>query len=100
MENRNNVNIGKYNQTVAHLNATNEPVAEMINYRRNNTPLRCFLPIVRSIVAHKEKRIAATTLLDSGSELNVMSSKLCKRLGLAGTPISINFVGVAGDVHQ
>ena len=85
---------------MACLNAANEPVAEEISYRINNTPPRCVLPIVKFTFAHEKKRIAATMLLDSGSELNVMSSKLCKRLGLAGVSFSINIVGVAGEVPQ
>ena len=38
------------------------------------------------------------TILDSGSELNVISSNLCNILRLQGSPISINIVGVAGKV--
>ena len=92
------INISRYNQTVVRLNAATEPATEE-SKKRNALP-RCFLPIVKSTVVHNQNRIAATTLLDSGSELNVMCRKLCNRLGLSGTSTSINMVGVAGEIHQ
>ena len=63
-------------------------------------PARCFLPVVKSTVINNGLKVHATTLLDSGSELNVMSSKLFKKLRLSGSPITINIVGVAGEVTQ
>ena len=63
-------------------------------------PSRCFLPVFKSMVLHSNQKVRATVLLDSGSELNVMSSKLYKKLILNGPPITINIIGVAGEVTQ
>ena len=38
------------------------------------------------------------TIQDSGSELNVISTKLCNKLGLTGLPIVVNTIGVAANV--
>ena len=57
---------------------------------------RCYLPIVNSVVRSTKNVLTVKTLLDSGSELNIISSNLCKLLQLQGTPITINLIGVAG----
>ena len=63
-------------------------------------PSRCFLPVFKSTVLHNNQKVRTTVLLDSGSELNVMNSKLYKKLKLNGSPITINVIGVAGKVTQ
>ena len=62
-------------------------------------PSRCFLPIVKSTILNEnEKKITATTMLDSGNELNIMNSRLCDELKLRGDEITIDMVGVAGEI--
>ena len=59
-------------------------------------PSRCFLPIVMSPLLNKNRNIRAGTILDTGSELNVMSTNL----NLTDTPLVINVIGVGGEVSQ
>ena len=40
------------------------------------------------------------TLLDSGSEINVISTRCCERLKLEGAPITINITGAGGVVKK
>ena len=40
------------------------------------------------------------TILDSGSELNVISTKLGNKLGLIGVHIIVNIIGVAANVRS
>ena len=47
---------------------------------------------------NNETRVSVTTILHSGSELNVINSRLCEKLRLDGSSISINIVGVAGEI--
>ena len=56
------------------------------------------LPIVKSLVKNGDISLEATTLINSGSELNFMNSKLCKSLGLGGVPVKVNIIGVGGEV--
>ena len=64
------------------------------------TPPHCYLPILRATVIHKKKTRSVLTILDSGSELNVISTKLCNKLGLTGVPIVVNIIGVAANVTR
>ena len=64
------------------------------------TPPRCYLPVLRATVMHKKKTRSVLTILDSGSELNVISTKLCNKLGLTGVPIVVNIIGVAANVTR
>ena len=73
------------------------PYSQPAHATRSFTP-QCFLPIVKSIVINNETRVSVTTILDSGSELNVINSKLCEKLRLDGSSISINIVVVAGEI--
>ena len=58
--------------------------------------LQAFLPIVKSKF-NSEKGIAmATTSLDSSSEINILSKKMAKVLGLRGENIIIDTIGVGG----
>ena len=59
---------------------------------------RCMLPIVNSLVKNGAVQVTATTLLDSGSEFHIMNTKLYKQLGLNGSTISLNIVGVGGQI--
>ena len=65
-------------------------------------PRRCFLPIVKSTLISISSKIQgeATTILDSGSELNIMNSTLCKKIRLIGSPVLIDIVGVGGKVFK
>ena len=60
----------------------------------------CMLPIVNSLVKNGAVQVSATTLLDSGSELHIMNTKLYKQLSLNGSTISLNIVGVGGQILQ
>ena len=42
--------------------------------------------------------VDVNVLLDSGSELNIMSTKLFRRIGSQGTAVQVNIVGVGGGV--
>ena len=43
----------------------------------------------------------ATTLLDTGSEVNIISKRMANYLGLRGIPINIETIGVGGvSTHQ
>ena len=59
---------------------------------------RCMLPMVNSLVKNGAVQVTATTLLDSGSELHIMNTKLYKQLGLNRSTISLNIVGVGGQI--
>ena len=76
------------------------PLRQNIFITDSLTPHRCFLPIVKSTIIGPNNNVTATTLLDSGSELNVISSKLCEKLGLTGSPITIKVTGVGGETTQ
>ena len=67
---------------------------------KDKFPSRCCLPIVRSTAVNNETEVTAITILDSGSDLNVINPRLCKKLGLVGSFITINRVGVGGEVTQ
>ena len=54
----------------------------------------------QQLFVFNETRVTTITILDSGSELNVINSKLCKKLGLVGSFITINIVSVAGEITQ
>ena len=58
---------------------------------------RCMLPIVNTVVKGNNIRVNAITLIDNGSELDIMNTKLCNELGLVGTPIKVNIVGAGGE---
>ena len=44
--------------------------------------------------------MSAITILDTGSELNVINTKLYNKLGLKGTPITVTIVGITGKTMQ
>ena len=64
--------------------------------QKSGRPLRCFLPVVNATVIGENNRIRVTAMLDSGSELNVISSKLYEKLGLRGFETDISIIGVSG----
>ena len=69
------------------------------NPKSNNMLLqRCVLPVVKALVGIEKVFVDANVLLDSGSELNIMSTKLFKRIGSKGIPVRVNITGVGGGV--
>ena len=68
--------------------------------RKDQPPPRCYLPIVRATVINEEKKMSVITILDTGSELNVINTKLYNKLGLKGTPITVTIVGITGKTMQ
>ena len=64
------------------------------------TPPRCYLPVARATVIHNKKTRSVLAILYSGTELNVISTKLCNKLGLTGLPIVVNIIGVAANVNR
>ena len=91
-----------------HINIVNRPEcgkqAITVNSSDQSTgmgqPRRSMLPIVKSVVINGNARVTATTLLDGGSEIHIMNSKLCNRLGLKGMPIRVSIVGVGGKILE
>ena len=63
-------------------------------------PTRAFLPIVQSKLKSDNNSTFGTTLLDTGSEINIVSKRMAKYLGLIGRPIVINTVGVGAVLSQ
>ena len=61
---------------------------------------RSLLPIVPIKVSHNGVTVHCNTLLDSGSEVNVISAKCYQRLRLKGESICLNVVGVGGSVNH
>ena len=59
---------------------------------------RVMLPVVNSTLINGNIRIKSKTLIDGGSEIHIMTSKLCNRLGLKGIPLNIKLVGVGRAV--
>ena len=67
----------------------------------SRSPLsRSYLPVVRSKIMSKNNSTVVTTLLDSGSEVNILSKRVAKSLGLRGETIVINTIGVGGICTQ
>ena len=94
----NNKDINEHNSNTISLEKMGKPREEQPCHR--GAPPRSYLPIVRATVINKERRVNVITILDSGSELNVINTRLCNKLGLSGTPITINIIGIAGNTIQ
>ena len=82
--------------TCAKSQQTNENPEERVRL----SPGRCFLPVVNVTLHNNDKRYIAKALLDSGSELNVITTKCYQRLQLAGNPVSISITGAGGVVTK
>ena len=63
-------------------------------------PTRCFLPVVNATLQNGNRKYRARTLLDSGSEINVISTRCYENLGLSGTPVTIKITGAGGVVTE
>ena len=64
------------------------------------TPKRAFLPIVKAKVKNGENSSTAITLVDTASEVVIISKRLAKSLHLKGSPIAINTVGVGAVITE
>jgi len=60
-------------------------------------PKRCYLPIVKTNLLNGDNKAKVTTVLDSGSELSIITPKYYEMLKLKGTPTNVSIIG-AGDV--
>ena len=63
-------------------------------------PNRSFLPIVQVKLKKDEQQCLGKALLDSGSELNVMSKRCYHRLQLKGDSVMVRIVGAGGVVSR
>ena len=61
---------------------------------------RSLLPVVKMQLRNRHYEYTAIGLLDSGSEIHIMSSKCCNHLQLVRVPFIVNIVGVGGVVVQ
>ena len=57
---------------------------------------RSFLPVVNVTLKKNGREFVSKAVLNSGSELNIITSKCCERLNLKDKPIDINIVGAGG----
>ena len=64
----------------------------------NKMPGRSFLPIVSIKIRNNTYELSGSALLDSGSEINILSTKCCNQLKLKGEPVMINIIGAGGIV--
>ena len=72
---------------------TASPSREMTN--NGNIP-RSLLPVVRVDLRNNDINRKFTAVLDSCSEINILSSRCCQSLGLTGDLVEINIIGVGG----
>ena len=61
---------------------------------------RAYLPVVKVKAKSKNCDVMITTLLDAGSEINIISKRMAKKLGLRGDTIIVNAIGVGGVSTQ
>ena len=61
-----------------------------------NGPKRCYLPIVKSKIVNGSNRAEVTTILDSGSELTIITPKYYELLKLKGIPTNVSIIGAGG----
>ena len=66
----------------------------------SHSPQRCFLPVVKINVKNGSTESFATSVLDSCSELNIITPRCYDQLKLRGEPIGISIVGAGGIVTQ
>ena len=91
-----------HNYTLMHISENSDHVSSSSGIYGKEYPRRCFLLIVKSTLIRISSKIQvqATTILDSGGELNIMNSTLCKKLRLIGLPVLIDIVGVGSEVFK
>ena len=75
------------------------PVSRENNETNSEIISRSFLPVLRIQVRSQEINGECTAVLDSGSEINIISSRLSQQLKLAGEPFQLQIVGAGGDVR-
>lgn len=75
------------------------------NYMGNSSSLinerkieRGFLPATDVTLNHKGRDIISTAILDTGSEINIITPRCCKKLNVKGEPAVMNIVGVGGII--
>ena len=71
---------------------------ESYTYPERSIPKRSFLPLVQMNLKNDTKEYRCNALLDSGSEINVISKRCCDRLQLDGESVKISIVGAGGVV--
>ena len=58
---------------------------------------RSFLPATVVTLSNKGREVLTTAVMDLGSEINIITTRCCRKLNLKGVPAVMNNVG-AGDV--
>ena len=66
----------------------------------SHSPQRCFIPVVKINVKNGSTESFVTSVLDSCSELNIITPRRYDQLKLRGEPIGISIVGSGGIVTQ
>lgn len=89
-----NPNATEYTSSQVKINSNSECYV----YTERTVPKRSFLPIVQMNLKNDTKEYKCKALLDSGSEINVISKKCYNRLQLDGDTVKIGIVGVGGVV--
>ena len=67
---------------------------------KSNLPGRSFLPIVNMKLRNGTHQHLGKALLDSGSEINILSKRCYNQLKLRGESVTISIVGVGGVVTR
>ena len=91
---------GSHNTLLHNPKQVNTIVPEVHKFQPHSdiVPNRCYLPIVQSKLKNKHIEVIAKTVLDSGSELNIISRKCFNRLQLKGTAVNVSIVGAGGNI--
>ena len=80
-----------------HRYSTNDSV-NSVSAIKSQGPKRCFLPVVEVKLSTDNITLTAKAVLDTCSELNIITSRCCERLKLRGTPTQIAITGAGGNV--
>ena len=61
-------------------------------------PKRCYLPVVRINLEDIDKvnKTKAISVLDSGSEMSIITPNVCEKLKLKGKPVLVVIIGAGG----
>ena len=62
----------------------------------HRAPKRCFLPVVQMRLENGDAKATTKAVLDSGSELSIITPEYCEKLKLKGVPTKVMIVGAGG----
>ena len=91
-----NPNVSPYHINNARFLGENDVKVTCSTTEKNNSPPRSFLPVVNINLRNGSLKYSCKALLDSGSEINILSLNCYNRLKLIGEPVMINIVGADG----